>query len=78
MPLRQNHRLRCPPLCYAFANMDAKNKLYFGNNLNILREYLPDARVDLIYLAPPFNSSASCTFGVAPPFRVACVRQLAD
>ena len=39
--------------------MDAKNKLYFGDNLKILREYVADASVDLIYLDPPFNSSAS-------------------
>ena len=39
--------------------MDAKNKLYFGDNLKILREYVPDASVDLIYLDPPFNSSAT-------------------
>ena len=39
--------------------MDDKNKLYFGDNLNILREYVPDASVDLIYLDPPFNSSAT-------------------
>jgi hypothetical protein len=39
--------------------MDAKNKLYFGDNLKILREYVPDASVDLICLDPPFNSSAT-------------------
>jgi site-specific DNA-methyltransferase (adenine-specific) len=46
-------------LCYALVNMDGKNKLYFGDNLKILREYVPDASVDLIYLDPPFNSSAT-------------------
>ncbi len=35
------------------------NRLYFGDNLKILREYVPDASVDLIYLDPPFNSSAT-------------------
>ena len=56
-----DHRspLQPPHLCYDFANMDAKNKLYFGDNLKILREYVPDASVDLIYLDPPFNSSAT-------------------
>ena len=39
--------------------MDPKNKLYFGDNLKILREYVEDASVDLIYLDPPFNSSAT-------------------
>jgi len=33
-----------------------KNKLYYGDNLQVLREYIPDASVDLIYLDPPFNS----------------------
>ena len=39
--------------------MDWKNKLYFGDNLNILRECVPDAGIDLIYLDPPFNSNAN-------------------
>ncbi len=39
--------------------MDGKNKLYFGDNLGILRDHVPDASVDLIYLDPPFNSNAS-------------------
>jgi site-specific DNA-methyltransferase (adenine-specific) len=32
------------------------NKLYFGDNLEIIRKYIPDESVDLIYLDPPFNS----------------------
>jgi site-specific DNA-methyltransferase (adenine-specific) len=36
-----------------------KNKLYFGDNLDILRKYIPDESVDLIYLDPPFNSNAT-------------------
>jgi len=39
--------------------MDWKNKLYFGDNLNILRDHVADESVDLIYLDPPFNSNAS-------------------
>ena len=35
----------------------ADNKLYYGDNLAILREYVPDESVDLIYLDPPFNSN---------------------
>ena len=35
-----------------------KNALYFGDNLDILREHIPDESVDLIYLDPPFNSNA--------------------
>ncbi len=32
------------------------NVLYFGDNLEILRKYVPDNSIDLIYLDPPFNS----------------------
>jgi len=35
------------------------NVLYYGDNLEILRKYIPDSSVDLIYLDPPFNSSAT-------------------
>jgi site-specific DNA-methyltransferase (adenine-specific) len=35
------------------------NKLYYGDNLDVLREHIGDASVDLIYLDPPFNSNAS-------------------
>lgn len=35
------------------------NKLYYGDNLNVLRESIADESVDLIYLDPPFNSNAS-------------------
>lgn len=34
------------------------NVLYYGDNLEILRKYIPDESVDLIYLDPPFNSQA--------------------
>jgi site-specific DNA-methyltransferase (adenine-specific) len=34
-----------------------ENTLFYGDNLFILREHIPDASVDLIYLDPPFNSS---------------------
>lgn len=33
-----------------------KDTLYYGDNINILRDYIPDESVDLIYLDPPFNS----------------------
>lgn len=38
---------------------NTRNAFYFGDNLHILREYIPDESVDLIYLDPPFNSNAS-------------------
>src|ERR1039457_450856 len=40
-------------------HMPWKNQLYFGDNLKILREEIPDEHVDLIYLDPPFNSNAN-------------------
>ena len=33
-----------------------KNTLFYGDNLPILRDYIPDASIDLVYLDPPFNS----------------------
>ena len=38
------------------AQQSEKNILYYGDNLQILREYIKDESVDLIYLDPPFNS----------------------
>ena len=34
------------------------NRLYYGDNLQVLRDCIADASVDLIYLDPPFNSNA--------------------
>jgi site-specific DNA-methyltransferase (adenine-specific) len=36
-----------------------QNTLFYGDNLPILREYVPDESIDLIYLDPPFNSNRS-------------------
>ena len=36
-----------------------RNALYYGDNLLVLREHVPDESVDLVYLDPPFNSNAS-------------------
>ena len=35
------------------------NKLYFGDNLDMLREKIKDESVDLVYLDPPFKSNAN-------------------
>jgi len=35
------------------------NVLYYGDNLEILRKYIPDESIDLVYLDPPFNSKAT-------------------
>jgi site-specific DNA-methyltransferase (adenine-specific) len=37
----------------------ARNTLFYGDNLPILREHIGDESVDLVYLDPPFNSNAS-------------------
>ena len=32
------------------------NQLYYGDNLQVLREHVREESVDLVYLDPPFNS----------------------
>jgi len=34
-----------------------ENTLYYGDNLDILKRYIPDESVDLVYLDPPFKSN---------------------
>ena len=33
-------------------------QLYYGDNLEVMRDHLPDESVDLVYLDPPFKSNA--------------------
>lgn len=53
-----------------------ENTLYYGDNLKVMRENIPDESVDLIYLDPPFNSNATYNalfkdeLGMAPPSQV--------
>ena len=35
------------------------NRLFYGDNLPVLREHIGEASVDLVYLDPPFNSNAT-------------------
>ena len=51
----------------------ATNALYYGDNLDVLRRYVKDETVDLVYLDPPFNSNAnySVLFGHADGTRSA-------
>lgn len=37
--------------------MTDPNSLYYGDNLDVLRRYVKDETVDLVYLDPPFNSN---------------------
>jgi site-specific DNA-methyltransferase (adenine-specific) len=35
------------------------NKLFYGDNLDVLRDHIASESVDLVYLDPPFNSNAN-------------------
>lgn len=35
------------------------NTLYYGDNLDVLRQHIRDVSIDLVYLDPPFNSNAN-------------------
>jgi site-specific DNA-methyltransferase (adenine-specific) len=50
-----------PALIFSLAMTESPqgNLLYYGDNLDILRRYVKDESVDLIYLDPPFNSNQS-------------------
>lgn len=39
--------------------MPGSNVLYYGDNLDVLRQHVADEPSDLIYLDPPFNSNAT-------------------
>lgn len=45
--------------CFDIRCVPPKSHLYYGDNLPILRDRIPDESVDLIYLDPPFNSNRS-------------------
>jgi DNA modification methylase len=47
-----------PPVIAKPETGTADNRLYYGDNLDVLRRYVKDESVDLIYLDPPFNSNA--------------------
>jgi 16S rRNA G966 N2-methylase RsmD len=44
---------------HATEGAEVKNQLYYGDNLDVLREDIADASIDLVYLDPPFNSNRS-------------------
>lgn len=43
------------------------NKLFYGDNLDVLRESIADESVDLIYLDPPFNSNTNYNIPFVDP-----------
>ena len=42
----------------------AMKALYYGDNLQVLRDSIAPESVDLIYLDPPFNSNATYNVGL--------------
>lgn len=46
---------------------DQHGALFYGDNLDVLRRYVDDESVDLVYLDPPFNSSANYNLLFAEP-----------
>ncbi len=36
--------------------MSGMNKLFYGDNLDVMRKFIRDETVDLCYIDPPFNS----------------------
>jgi site-specific DNA-methyltransferase (adenine-specific) len=44
---------------YVKGENELTGKLFYGDNLSILREHIADESVDLVYLDPPFNSNAT-------------------
>ena len=46
-----------PPKPITERSEASPNTLFYGDNLPILREYVPTESVDLVYLDPPFNSA---------------------
>ena len=47
-----------------------KNTLFYGDNLIILGEHIPDESIDLIYLDPSFNSNQESYHRKIHPFVV--------
>jgi DNA modification methylase len=43
----------------AMARTPSTNTLFYGDNLDIMRECIAEESVDLVYLDPPFNSNAT-------------------
>lgn len=46
-------------LSEALGSFDTVDRLFYGDNLEVLRQRIADESVDLVYLDPPFNSNRS-------------------
>jgi hypothetical protein len=51
-----DEQLRNRPIRVRIFPQWRKNQLYYGDNLEVLRQHIKDESVDLIYRDPPFNS----------------------
>ncbi len=49
--------------------------LYYGGNLQALRDSIATEGVDLIYLDPPFNSNATYNVGLVEKVIIGCVAE---
>jgi DNA modification methylase len=52
------------------------NKLFYGDNLDVLREHVKDQTVDLVYLDPPFNSNANYNVLFKSPLGIDAAAQI--
>ena len=58
--LKGTSLLRCPRARLCVAELGVRvNKLFYGDNLDVLREHIASDSADLVYLDPPFNSNAN-------------------
>jgi len=51
--------MRTSDLVIKGAKQTKPNRLFYGDNLHVLREHVASESVDLVYLDPPFNSNRS-------------------
>ncbi len=60
------------PTCHDVRGLvRAMKALYYGDNLQVLRDSIATESVDLIYLDPPFNSNAAYNVGLLGVQRMA-------
>ena len=56
---RHYYRMALAPQAPPRHNPPMTNRLYYGDNLDVLRDQIASESVDLVYLDPPFNSNAN-------------------
>jgi DNA modification methylase len=53
------HEIRSSQMSSPAYHKDQHGALFYGDNLDVLQQHVPDESVDLVYLDPPFNSNAN-------------------